>query len=401
MFVLFHDPALTPVVPHSLGLTKGLIGVVYAFAAPEMNGANDVVIAHELLHTLGATDKYDAASDAPAFPDGYGDPRQVPLYPQATAELMAGRRMLSATRWEQPGDLDEVVVGPATALEIRWPLRALDLTPRLAGFPSASSTSPMQPAVGREHRSRLQRDRRAVEIGESPARLGDDRGAGGDVEDVHVRFDHRIDLAGRQQMIVQEIAVAADAIRPRPRAARSAATDRPAGERLQIPGRERRRVERGDLAHATAGSPLRNAPRAALGICELAVDRRARHAEHDLAAAHERDLRGEHRVLAHERLGAVDRIDQPHALRRQRRAGRSPRRKSRALGKRASRISRIAISQRTSASVTGDLSALMRTSRLCWYSERAMSAACSAASSAAFELGEGFMALRCAGVAPR
>lgn len=120
MFVLYHDPALTPVVPHSLGLPQGLIGVVYAFAAHEMDGTNDVVIAHELLHTLGATDKYDPATDAPSFPAGYGDPRQVPLYPQAAAELMAGRRMLSAARWEEPRDLDEVVVGPATALEIRW-----------------------------------------------------------------------------------------------------------------------------------------------------------------------------------------------------------------------------------------------------------------------------------------
>jgi hypothetical protein len=65
--VLYHDPALTPIVPHSLGLTKGLIGVVYAFASPEMNGANNVVIAHELLHTVGATDKYDFAADAPHF----------------------------------------------------------------------------------------------------------------------------------------------------------------------------------------------------------------------------------------------------------------------------------------------------------------------------------------------
>jgi hypothetical protein len=120
MFVLYHDPALTPVVPHSLGLPQGLIGVVYAFAAPDMDGTNDVVIAHELLHTLGATDKYDPGSNAPSFPNGYGDPRQVPLYPQATAELMAGRRMLSSSRWEQPRDLDEVVVGPATAVEIRW-----------------------------------------------------------------------------------------------------------------------------------------------------------------------------------------------------------------------------------------------------------------------------------------
>lgn len=124
LFVLFHDPALTPVVPHSLGLTKGLIGVVYAFASPAMSGANNVVIAHELLHTLGASDKYNPLNDAPRFPDGYGDPQQVPMYPQLAAEVMAGRRMLSATQWEQAGSLDETVIGPSTALEIRWPQHA-------------------------------------------------------------------------------------------------------------------------------------------------------------------------------------------------------------------------------------------------------------------------------------
>lgn len=121
IFVLYHDPALTPSVPHSLGLTKGLIGVVYAFAAPDMNGENDVVIAHELLHTVGATDKYNLADDAPRFPDGYGDPAQSPLYPQATSEVMAGRRMIAPDKWQQALNLDEVVIGPATALEIRWP----------------------------------------------------------------------------------------------------------------------------------------------------------------------------------------------------------------------------------------------------------------------------------------
>ena len=124
MFVLYHDPALTPTVPHSLGLTKGLIGVVYAFAAPEMNGENDVVIAHELLHTVGATDKYNLADDAPRFPDGYGDPTQQPLFPQLTAELMAGRRAISPDKASQALSLDEVVIGPATALEIRWPQHA-------------------------------------------------------------------------------------------------------------------------------------------------------------------------------------------------------------------------------------------------------------------------------------
>jgi len=120
MFVLYHDPALTPTVPHSLGLAKGLIGVVYAFAAPDMNGENNVVIAHEMLHTVGATDKYSPADDAPRFPEGFGDPRQVPLYPQLTAELMAGRRILAPGKLQQAESLDEVVIGPATALEIRW-----------------------------------------------------------------------------------------------------------------------------------------------------------------------------------------------------------------------------------------------------------------------------------------
>jgi hypothetical protein len=133
VFVLYHDPALSPTVPHSLGLSKGLIGVVYAFADPAMTGANEVIIAHELLHTLGATDKYDPANDAPLFPDGYGDPQQRPLFPQRYAELMAGRRMLEPNRWEQVSSLSDVVIGDATALEIRWPPHAL---------PRAASTCP-------------------------------------------------------------------------------------------------------------------------------------------------------------------------------------------------------------------------------------------------------------------
>jgi len=120
LFVLFHDPATLDVAPDSHGLQKGLVGVVHAFAARELTGSNDIVIAHELLHTVGATDKYDLATDQPLDPAGYGDPTQQPLYPQLLAEIMAVRRALSPQESDMPRNLVSEVVGPVTALEIHW-----------------------------------------------------------------------------------------------------------------------------------------------------------------------------------------------------------------------------------------------------------------------------------------
>ena len=120
LFVLYHDPALARLVPDSHALQKGLVGIVHAFATPAAASSNNLVIAHESLHTFGATDKYDLHSNAPLFPDGYGDPAATPLYPQAYAEIMAGRRALAASRYEEPPGLAEVVVGQRTAREINW-----------------------------------------------------------------------------------------------------------------------------------------------------------------------------------------------------------------------------------------------------------------------------------------
>jgi hypothetical protein len=120
VFVLYHDPDVTPHVPHSLGLQKGLIGVAYAFAEKSAEGGNNIVITHEVMHTLGATDKYDPETNAPLFPIGYAEPNRQPLLPQPLAEIMAGRRALSQTDFEMPESLREVVVGPLTAAEIRW-----------------------------------------------------------------------------------------------------------------------------------------------------------------------------------------------------------------------------------------------------------------------------------------
>ena len=120
IFVLYHDPSTLQTVPDSHGLQKGLIGLVHAFALQSMAGSNSIVIAHELLHTLGATDKYDPRTGAPVYPGGFADPSRKPLYPQPMAEIMAGERALSPSQSEMPQALSDVLVGPATAGEIRW-----------------------------------------------------------------------------------------------------------------------------------------------------------------------------------------------------------------------------------------------------------------------------------------
>jgi hypothetical protein len=120
LFVAYHDPDLTPAVPHSLGLQKGMLGVVHAFAERDMTGANNFVIAHEILHTLGATDKYEPGTGLPLFPDGYADPQRKPLFPQTHAELMGGRIPRSEQEAEIPDSLRQARIGPVTASEIRW-----------------------------------------------------------------------------------------------------------------------------------------------------------------------------------------------------------------------------------------------------------------------------------------
>ena len=120
IFVLYHDPSFSRAVPHSVGMQKGLVGVVHAFADEPMTRTNNVVIAHEILHTLGASDKYDPSTLAPLYPIGYAEPDRTPRFPQSFTEIMAGRYAVDARTFEMPESLDDVVVGEATALEIRW-----------------------------------------------------------------------------------------------------------------------------------------------------------------------------------------------------------------------------------------------------------------------------------------
>jgi hypothetical protein len=100
-------------------LRKGLIAVANVFADRSARGSNQVVFAHELLHTLGATDKYDPHNGLPSYPLGFAEPEKLPRYPQRLAEIMGGRIPLSDDDAIIPDSLEKVVIGLETAREIR------------------------------------------------------------------------------------------------------------------------------------------------------------------------------------------------------------------------------------------------------------------------------------------
>jgi hypothetical protein len=119
IFVRYHSPQRSLPLENSVGLQKGMFGIVNAYSSRRHSGRNNVVIAHEFLHTLGATDKYDPATAMPLAPHGLAEPDRSPLYPQKKVELMGGRIPLSRDDAVVPHNLGYAVIGPLTAREIR------------------------------------------------------------------------------------------------------------------------------------------------------------------------------------------------------------------------------------------------------------------------------------------
>lgn len=118
VFVRYHRPDRAVALENSVGLQKGMVGIVNAYASRRHRGSNNVIIAHEFLHTLGATDKYSRVTGHPIGPDGLAEPARQPLYPQRYAEIMGGRIALAEDDSVIPGSLAYAVIGPATAREI-------------------------------------------------------------------------------------------------------------------------------------------------------------------------------------------------------------------------------------------------------------------------------------------
>lgn len=120
MFVKYFDRNDQQPLAHSLGLQQGMLGIVNAFATRKMTDSNAVVITHEILHTLGATDKYDISTGLPVFPVGYVEADRSPRHPQELAEIMAGKIPVSKTEAAIPKGLHQVIIGSQTAREIYW-----------------------------------------------------------------------------------------------------------------------------------------------------------------------------------------------------------------------------------------------------------------------------------------
>ncbi len=122
LFALYYEQSEEAVLDRSTALERGLIAVAKLFAGRSSQGSNQIVMAHELLHTLGATDKYDLDTNLPIYPHGYANPTLQPLHPQRSAELMAGRIPFDERTAHMPSGISRTLIGPLTAEEIGWPL---------------------------------------------------------------------------------------------------------------------------------------------------------------------------------------------------------------------------------------------------------------------------------------
>ncbi len=120
LYLVYHDPETNPSLGFSTALEKGRIGRINVYGERFYHQKNLVVIAHELLHTLKASDKYDMDNNMPSFPDGFAEPKKTPLYPQRYTELMGGRLPIAIDEAQMPENLAETIIGYKTAKEIGW-----------------------------------------------------------------------------------------------------------------------------------------------------------------------------------------------------------------------------------------------------------------------------------------
>lgn len=104
----------------SVGLEKGRMALIKNYADKQLMERNNVIIAHEMLHTLGATDKYDSVTLMPSFPQGYAYPELGRNEKRDTCEIMGGRIPYADDIAVVPESLSHCLIGKTTAKEIGW-----------------------------------------------------------------------------------------------------------------------------------------------------------------------------------------------------------------------------------------------------------------------------------------
>jgi hypothetical protein len=102
-----------------VGEGGGSYGLVHGLAGETELGLELAALAHEVLHCLGAKDRYDAEGHA-TDPEGFAEPALVPRFPQHYAEVMCGEIPDGPGKGHVPTKLSEVRVGEVTARDVKW-----------------------------------------------------------------------------------------------------------------------------------------------------------------------------------------------------------------------------------------------------------------------------------------
>lgn len=120
LYVLYQSPLGDQALPHSTGLQNGLIGLINARAKARDKRLHNVILVHELMYILGASDKYDLQTGEPLYPHGYANPNLAAGVAQNKAEIMGRARPIGNGGFDVARVLARTLVGSATAKEIGW-----------------------------------------------------------------------------------------------------------------------------------------------------------------------------------------------------------------------------------------------------------------------------------------
>lgn len=120
MYLIYYHSKNVDHLERSTALQRGRIALVNLYGEPNMTKTNNVIIAHEALHTFGAKDFYDTNTGVPIYPIGYAEPDKKPLYPQTKAEIMGGYILLNDKDFFIPDSFNEVVINKDTAKDVKW-----------------------------------------------------------------------------------------------------------------------------------------------------------------------------------------------------------------------------------------------------------------------------------------